>query len=160
MNKVFLALGSNLDDRLVYIKSAISEIKKLGKVKKVSSIYETEPWGETDQPSFLNCVLELTCELNARELLSSLKDLEKRVGRIDRGKWQRREIDIDIIYFNDQIINEPGLIVPHPHISERAFVLVPLAEIAPDSVHPKLNKSSKELAAKVDLEGIKKYAEL
>jgi 2-amino-4-hydroxy-6-hydroxymethyldihydropteridine diphosphokinase len=106
-----------------------------------SSLYETAPVGETDQPPFLNNAVGVETVLSPRELLAVIKEIEKIIGRTPTYRWGPREIDIDILLYDDLVINEPGLTIPHPRMHERAFVLVPLSEIAPIAVHPVLGKS-------------------
>ena len=128
--KVYLGLGSNLGDREGNLLQAC---ELLGCLEK-SKIHETEPFGVLDQPKFLNMVCEIETELSPRELLLFVKNIEKKLGRKKREKWGPREIDIDILFYGDQIIDEPDLKIPHPGIKERDFVLKPLKEIAPGLV--------------------------
>jgi 2-amino-4-hydroxy-6-hydroxymethyldihydropteridine diphosphokinase len=102
----------------------------------MSGFYVTKPWGRQDQNDFVNAAAEVETHLSAAGLLGAAKKVERGLGRLDRGKWGPREIDIDILLYGNQIIEEEGLVIPHPHMCERAFVLVPLVEIAPDLVHP------------------------
>jgi 2-amino-4-hydroxy-6-hydroxymethyldihydropteridine diphosphokinase len=146
MNKVYLLTGSNSGDRTNFLSDALLRVgKNIGKVEAHSSIYETQPWGNTDQPAFLNQVLLAATEKNAREVLRSILEIEAGMGRVRKEKWEQRIIDIDILFFNEQIIEEEGLVVPHPFIQERRFALVPMNEIAPALVHPVLQKSIREL---------------
>jgi 2-amino-4-hydroxy-6-hydroxymethyldihydropteridine diphosphokinase len=141
-NKVFLLLGSNMGARLQLLNSAIENILiEVGEVTKKSSVYETEAWGITDQPGFLNIALEVETPLSPLEVLTQCLAIESRLGRIREEKWGARFIDIDIIFYNHDVINIPDkLQVPHPEMQHRKFVLEPLAEIAPDFVHPILKK--------------------
>lgn len=157
MSKIYLSFGSNLGQRQKYIKDAIEKLSKRVDISKVSSFYETEPWGRTDQPKFLNLCLEATTELTAKDLLAYIKKIEAETGRKDDEKWSPREIDIDILFYNHEQINGGGLVVPHPHLHERAFVLVPLGEIAEQFVHPALNKTIGELADGINKLGIAIY---
>jgi 2-amino-4-hydroxy-6-hydroxymethyldihydropteridine diphosphokinase len=146
MNSAYLVLGGNLGNRALTIHKAIAKIReKAGTVLTSSSIYETAAWGYTEQPSFYNCVIHLYTGLPAPDLLALLLDIEKELGRIREQKWHERTIDIDILYYNDEVIDQPGLVVPHPHIQERKFVLVPLVEIAPGYVHPVLKLTNAAL---------------
>jgi 2-amino-4-hydroxy-6-hydroxymethyldihydropteridine diphosphokinase len=146
MNSAYLVLGGNLGNRALTIHKAIAKIReKAGTVLTSSSIYETAAWGYTEQPSFYNCVIHLHTGLPAPDLLALLLDIEKELGRIREQKWHERTIDIDILYYNDEVIDQPGLVVPHPHIQERKFVLVPLVEIAPGYVHPVLKLTNAAL---------------
>jgi 2-amino-4-hydroxy-6-hydroxymethyldihydropteridine diphosphokinase len=146
LNKVFLGLGSNLGDRIKNLNRAIKLIdEKCGKVLSQSSFYETQPWGKTNQPDFINAAVLLESKLNAREVLKEIKNIELQLGRKRFEKWGERMIDIDILFFNDLIVEEEDLIIPHPFIQKRNFVLEPLAEIKPDFVHPVFKKSVSQL---------------
>ncbi|MBV8388301.1 MAG: 2-amino-4-hydroxy-6-hydroxymethyldihydropteridine diphosphokinase [Mucilaginibacter sp.] len=142
MIDVFLLLGSNLGDRGAFLHKAIGLIEKeLGSVVQKSSVYETEAWGKTDEPNYLNQVVQVNTELSARTVLQKVLQIETKLGRVREEKWGSRIIDIDILFYGQNIINEPGLIVPHPELHNRRFTLTPLSEIAPDLQHPKLKKS-------------------
>ncbi len=143
--KVFILLGSNEGDRILFLKKAIQELESLGKLIQVSSIYETEPWGKMEQANFLNCVLEMQTTLSAENLLTQILSIENFLGRERKTKWQARTIDIDILYFGDEVIQTEHLQVPHPFLHQRRFTLVPLVEIAPDFLHPILKKTNQEL---------------
>ena len=121
-------------------------MKKLGKVKKHSAIYETEPWGFTDERNFFNMAVSLETQLNPFELLTEILKIEISIGRTRQVKqWVAREIDIDIIFYDNEIINEENLVIPHPHLKNRKFALVPLNEIAPGLIHPLYRKTVKQL---------------
>ncbi len=142
MINVFLLLGSNLGDRQMYLGQAISCIENdIAPVVKASSVYETQSWGKTDEPDYLNQVIMLQTDMPAAAILERILAIEQRLGRQREEKWGSRTIDIDILFYGDEIINEPGLQVPHPRLHERRFTLEPLAELAPELVHPLLNKS-------------------
>jgi len=142
MINVFLLLGSNLGDRQGYLQKAIDLIEtELGSVAKKSSIYETEAWGKTDEPNYLNQVVQVNTTLSARQVLENILQIETKMGRVREEKWGSRIIDIDILFYGPDIINEPGLIVPHPELHNRRFTLEPLSEIVPDLEHPILKKS-------------------
>jgi len=147
MHRVFLGLGSNIGDRLNFISNAVTEIRNNKAVKfvKSSSVYETEPWGVEKQNLFLNIVIEICTALKPDELLKFIKEIEPVLGRVARKKWTEREIDIDILFYDDLIINKKGLNIPHPEIQNRNFVLIPMNEIAPDFIHPVLKKKISEL---------------
>ena len=147
MKVVYLSLGTNLGERISYIENAIKGIKEIRntEIEKVSSIYETEPWGVTSENNYLNCALMIRTDLKAEELLTELKQLEKKLGRSDNMRWSDREIDIDILFYGDEIIRNETVIIPHSFIEKRKFVLAPLSEIAPDFLHPEINKSVSEL---------------
>lgn len=147
MAKVYLGFGSNKGDRLTLLKSAISGIAKIQKtrVDAVSSVYETEPVGKKDQGEFLNAVAEIDTALSPKELLRELKRIEQELGRRDRIRWGPREIDIDILYYDDLVMNEESLQIPHGELSNRRFVLIPLSEIAREFVDPVRKLSIVEL---------------
>jgi 2-amino-4-hydroxy-6-hydroxymethyldihydropteridine diphosphokinase len=141
--RVFLGLGSNLGDREENLRHALDLLSEHVALEKTSSVYETEPWGYKDQPHFLNCVCEGTTSLGPgglgpEELLALVKDVERRVGREPTFRNGPRLIDVDILFYGQQVVRAPWLEIPHPRLAERAFVLVPLAEIAPDFFHPVL----------------------
>ena len=144
MNQVYLLSGSNLGDRLFNMEKAAENIQiYIGKITARSSVYETEPWGFTDQPSFYNQALLVETVLSPSNILTKIHNIETLIGRNrpQENKWQQRIIDIDILFFNEEVINEPGLIIPHPHIQERNFTLIPLEEIAGSYTHPILKKT-------------------
>jgi 2-amino-4-hydroxy-6-hydroxymethyldihydropteridine diphosphokinase len=128
----FVGIGSNLGDSVAAIRASVDALGALGSVERVSSLYRTPPWGNTEQPDFVNAVAALRTELAPRALLAALKDVERQLGRDDAGeRWGPRTIDLDILIYGDERVDEPGLAIPHRHLSERAFALVPLAEIEP-----------------------------
>jgi len=146
MNTSYLLLGSNLGNKEENLRTAVKLLKKIGKVKKTSAIYETEPWGFSDERNFFNMALCLETSLKPFELLNEILKIEISIGRKRQTKqWVAREIDIDIIFYNDERINEETLVIPHPQIKNRKFVLVPLKEIAPNFIHPSFDKSITEL---------------
>lgn len=146
MNGIYLIIGGNLGDRLALIEDCKQKIEKeIGSIKKSSSIYESESWGETDNPNYLNQVLFVESKYDAKKALAIALEIEKDLGRTRDKKWESRLIDIDILFFNDEIIDEKDLKVPHPHLQNRKFVLVPLNEIASNFVHPVLKKNVKVL---------------
>ncbi len=127
--KVFLSLGSNVGNRIGNILKAIDLLRGLGEIRKVSTVYESEPWGVSDQPPFLNCVVLMETSLLPEELLGELKKIERIVGRKERFRWGPREIDIDILLYDDEVVELPNLSIPHPHMTDRDFVLYPLLEL-------------------------------
>ena len=146
MKAAYLLIGGNIGDRLGFMAAAKEKMKQKGiELIRQSAIYETAAWGITDQPSFLNQVLEIVTSLNPEELLSELLSIELELGRIRAEKNGARTIDIDILYFERQLINTTGLSIPHDRISIRRFVLVPLSELIPDFIDPKTNKSIVEM---------------
>ncbi|TZF82693.1 2-amino-4-hydroxy-6-hydroxymethyldihydropteridine diphosphokinase [Pedobacter sp. BS3] len=146
MNRVFLLLGSNLGDRFSYLKQAITLISRhIGQVVRQSAVYETASWGNEQQPDYLNQVLEIETKLSPEDLLSQVLKIEKTMGRIRHEKWGARIIDIDILFYDNRIVDESDLIIPHPYLHQRRFTLVPLVELAPDFMHPKLKQPLKEL---------------
>ena len=141
-----LLLGTNLGKREENLQKAIELLEKqVGKLTKLSAIYETEPWGVSNQPNYLNQIVEIETALSPQKLLEQTQKIEKTLGRFRREKWEARPIDIDILYFGQQIINLPKLIVPHPFLQERRFTLIPLVAIVPDFIHPVLKKNQQEL---------------
>ncbi|MBI2639170.1 2-amino-4-hydroxy-6-hydroxymethyldihydropteridine diphosphokinase [Candidatus Peregrinibacteria bacterium] len=143
---VFIALGSNLGDRHINLQRAIRQLKlQAGKAFTASAVFETEPVGPKNQNWYLNQCIKFKTKLSPSELLAFCQAVEKNMGRIRRKHWGPRIIDIDILFYDDQICRTKNLTIPHPEISKRRFVLVPLAEIAPDFIHPILKKSIKEL---------------
>jgi 2-amino-4-hydroxy-6-hydroxymethyldihydropteridine diphosphokinase len=154
----YLALGSNLGDRLGNLETAIQGMPPGIHVLKRSSIYETPPWGFEDQPVFLNMVLQAETQFSPWKLLNFLKKLESAMGRQATFRNGPRLIDIDILFYDHLISEQSGLVIPHARLTERAFVLVPLAEIAPYLMHPLLQVTIQELLTGVDSQGINKYA--
>jgi 2-amino-4-hydroxy-6-hydroxymethyldihydropteridine diphosphokinase len=158
-NGIFLLLGSNVGDRPHLLKQAISLIaNQVGNVVRQSSVYETAPWGKLDQQNFLNQVLEIASALPASDLLTSILSIETALGRTRDQRWGPRTIDIDILLYRNFVIKSDALTIPHPSMHERRFTLVPLVELAPDVIHPVLNKSFKELLDNCpDEQAVKKY---
>ena len=134
--KAYIAFGSNWGDRLGNILKAVELLKDVGYVEKVSTVYESLAWGVENQPPFLNGVLELKTDLDPIGLLKHLKDIEFKVGRKKRERWGPREIDLDIVLYEDYIVMLSFLRIPHPYLEERDFVLVPLSELEKTLVHP------------------------
>lgn len=149
LHTLVLLLGSNLGDRSSLLIQAIEKIiVQLGSISKASSLYETKSWGLEDQPDFLNQVLICHTAKSAVEALHHCLSIEKELGRDRKVKWGSRSIDIDILYFDDEIVATETLKIPHPFLHQRRFTLVPLVEVMPDFVHPVLNFSNKELLEK------------
>lgn len=147
MNKVYLLIGGNLNDRFKLLEIANKKIsEKIGPVLKVSSVYETAPWGFEAEQNFLNQVLVVSTELSPRVLLSKCLDIESEMGRVRvPGQYASRTMDVDILFFNGEIINEKDLIIPHERLHQRKFTLEPLVELDPDFVHPVFKKSLTKL---------------
>jgi 2-amino-4-hydroxy-6-hydroxymethyldihydropteridine diphosphokinase len=159
MNRVYIQLGSNLGDREGYLKqSQVMLIDKIGLIIKKSSIYESSPWGVENQGSFLNQVLLLETDVKPFDLLDRILNIEKEMGRVRIEKWGERIIDIDILFYNDEIIETNNLCIPHPYISKRRFVLSPLDEIAKNYIHPILQKTINKLLSEcLDEEKVSVY---
>ena len=159
MPTAYLCLGSNLGDREKNLIRALSLLSTEVNLDKASSIYETEPVGYKEQPFFLNLACQVTPNLNPWELLHLAKTIENKMGRIPSKQINApRPIDIDILFYNKQIINSKNLTVPHPRLAKRAFVLIPLSEIAAELIHPQLGKSIAALVNNVrGQSGVRKY---
>jgi 2-amino-4-hydroxy-6-hydroxymethyldihydropteridine diphosphokinase len=148
MNEAYLLIGGNMGDRHNYLYKAREAIeKRCGKITRQSSIYETAAWGLEDQDSFLNQALELRTAFSAEDLLTTILQIEENLGRKREIKYGPRIIDIDILLFNNAVIDTHGLKVPHPEMQNRRFVLEPLNEIAPNKVHPILKKNITQILA-------------
>jgi 2-amino-4-hydroxy-6-hydroxymethyldihydropteridine diphosphokinase len=151
MNRAILLTGSNMGDRLANLNSAVEllQIEEGCSVYALSCIYETGSWGITDRPEYLNQAIDLRTELSPEALLKRLLYIEQAMGRERREKWESRLIDIDIIFFNDIILQTSTLAIPHPYFQERRFALVPVVEIAGELVHPLLKKTVTTLLQEV-----------
>ncbi|TMI75594.1 MAG: 2-amino-4-hydroxy-6-hydroxymethyldihydropteridine diphosphokinase [Bacteroidetes bacterium] len=146
MNRAYLLTGTNMGKREQNLETAREWIEaECGKISLVSSLYETAAWGKTEQPAFLNQALEIQTNLNAAQLIRHILKIEKNMGRVREEKYGPRLIDIDIIFFDDEIVATSFLKIPHPEMQNRRFVLVPLNEIVPDFIHPVLKKTVQEL---------------
>ncbi len=153
---VYLALGSNIGNRAQNLKEAIAALSPQMEVKARSAVYETPPWGFEDQEKFLNQAVRVETYLKPEQLIKHLKRLEVALGRTETFQNGPRLIDIDILFYDDLVLYSPALTIPHPHLHERGFVLVPLMDIASDFVHPVKKKSIRELALFADVSGIRK----
>lgn len=146
MNTVILITGGNMGDRKKNLETAAELIKKqIGKIIKSSGIYQTDAWGNTDQPAFYNQVHHVESKLPAEKIIQIILKIEEKMGRIRTIKNAARIIDIDILFFNNEIIDQPDLIIPHPEIINRRFVLIPLTELVPAMIHPVYKKTMKQL---------------
>lgn len=154
MSRVYLALGTNLGDRMLNLAHALTLLPPAVKLLRCSLVYETLPWGYLDQPDFLNMVIEGETTLEPLALLDGLKLLEEKIGRKKSERYGPRLIDLDILFFDDLKIQSERLEIPHPRLAERAFVLVPLADLAPDLMHPATQQTVHDLLAQVDRSGI------
>jgi len=149
MFTVYLGLGSNLGDRKEMLNRAINLIaEEIGPIKQESAIYETAPWGNTEQPAFLNQVVKIVTKLLPLEVLAQIDQIEKQLNRRKQQHWGTRTIDIDILFYENEIVNLDNLIIPHKYIAERNFVLVPLNEIASTLIHPVLKETINSLYQK------------
>ena len=155
--RVYIALGSNLGDRQNYLTQAIHALPPEVIFIRASSIYQTPPWGFTNQPSFLNQVVEAETKLEPEALLEKLKRIEKALGRADNFRYGPRCIDLDILFYGNDIYHSKTLTIPHAMIAERAFVLVPMNELAPEFIHPQLKASISTLLEDLDHSDIEIY---
>lgn len=157
----YLSIGGNMSDRQAYLQAALKKLDKHPdcRLGSVSYIYETPAWGKTDQADFLNLACQVETDLSAQEFLTFCQEIEQDLDRVRIEKWGQRTIDLDIIFWDDQVIEEENLIVPHPYAHERAFVLLPLADIAADYRHPGLGQRVEELVSYLgDTSDIKKIS--
>jgi 2-amino-4-hydroxy-6-hydroxymethyldihydropteridine diphosphokinase len=146
MPRLYLLLGGNLGDRPLYLAQAREHIAaQIGAVIQSSALYETAAWGKTDQPAFLNQVLEVQTELTPEQVLQGINGIEQELGRVRQEHWGARVIDIDILFYDDLVLQSQRLTIPHPQLHLRRFTLLPLAEIAPSLEHPVLQKSVTQL---------------
>jgi 2-amino-4-hydroxy-6-hydroxymethyldihydropteridine diphosphokinase len=146
MSSAYIGIGSNLGDKEENCAKALSLLEQKGiKIVRPSSVIETEPWGVREQQKFLNMAVEVTTDLLPDQLLRKLKEVEAELGRAETTRWGPRVIDLDILFYDDMVYSSPELEIPHPHMHEREFVLMPLCEIAPDKIHPVLKKSVQEM---------------
>ena len=154
MHTVYLGLGTNLGDRRANLRAAITGLAPDVLVISESRMYETAAWGYKDQPGFLNMALKAGTDLGPADLLRFAKDLEQQLGRTTTFHWGPRLIDIDILFYDDLVLDTASLVIPHPQLQERAFVLLPLADIAPEFVHPVSGRTVRQLLERVDASGI------
>ncbi|MFQ5465310.1 MAG: 2-amino-4-hydroxy-6-hydroxymethyldihydropteridine diphosphokinase [Thermodesulfobacteriota bacterium] len=156
--RVFISIGSNTGDSADNCRRAVVELEGSQDVDvvSVSSLYRTEPWGRTGQREFVNCAVEVTTRLAPTGLLDLLKGIERAMGRTPAERWGPRVIDLDIVFYGASVVSGRGLTIPHPHAHQRAFVLAPLAEIAPEFIHPVLGKSASELLEDLGAAGVER----
>ncbi|MFZ6026727.1 MAG: 2-amino-4-hydroxy-6-hydroxymethyldihydropteridine diphosphokinase [Chloroflexota bacterium] len=152
---VFLAMGSNLGDRRANLRAAAAALPPEVTVLEASPVYETEPWGYAEQPAFFNQVLKGETQLPPFALLMHLKQIETQLGRVPTIRYGPRCIDLDILFYGDQVVQSPELTIPHPRLAERAFVLVPLADLAPELRHPQSQKTVAAMLSEVGHAGIR-----
>lgn len=162
MTTAYISFGSNMGDKVESLRQAVELLNEHPSIEvtKVSSIYDTDPVGYEDQDVFMNIVVEVETTLLAEYLLTACQDIEQQLKRVRIIRWGPRTMDLDIILYGQQIIETERLIVPHPRMHERAFVLVPLAEIAPNVIQPNANASITELLAKVGAEGVRLFSKM
>lgn len=158
MHKVFLALGTNLGDRVENLLAAIHALEPEVDVIMCSPVYETPPWGYEDQPKFLNQVIEGETDLDPGELLEYLKGIEKMIGRERTFRYGPRLIDIDILFYDQLVIDSPPLVIPHAQMAERGFVLLPLADLAPEFIHPVSRRTISDLLSNVESDDIQLFS--
>ncbi len=156
---VYIAMGTNLGNRLANLRAAMKSMPPEITVLAESHVYETPPWGYENQPAFLNMVIKAETGLEPESLLAYLKQLEVELGRKQNFRWGPRLIDLDILFYGDLVIDTPPLVIPHPRLHERAFVLVPLMDVAPDLFHPVFHRSIRDLLAEVNTEGIIRFGD-
>jgi 2-amino-4-hydroxy-6-hydroxymethyldihydropteridine diphosphokinase len=160
MSRIYLGLGTNLGDRYANLQRAVDELQKILTITAVSPVFSTEPWGDVDQPSFLNICLAAVGSLSPHDLLAQIRRIEQDLGRLPSRRWGPRLIDIDILFYDSLILSDEKLTIPHPHIAERAFVLAPLAVIIPDFRHPQTGISVREMLDNVDSSGVERLFEM
>jgi 2-amino-4-hydroxy-6-hydroxymethyldihydropteridine diphosphokinase len=160
--KAYLGLGSNLGNRAENLSMAIEMISKVKGIEilRISKTYETSPAGYESQPDFLNCAIEIETSLSSSDLLKKLLEIETEMGRVRVIKWGPRSIDIDILFYSDNVVDTSELTIPHPEIQNRAFVLAPLNDLAPYLVHPVSKKNIEQLLEEIGSSGIKKVMDL
>ena len=151
---IYLALGTNLGERSDNLRAALNAFAPQICVLEESRVYETEPWGYADQPAFLNMVVRAETDLSPRDLLGRLKELEASLGRIPGFRNGPRLIDLDILFYDNLSLEIPGLVIPHPRLHERAFVLIPLADVAPGLLLPVLGRSAAQIVENLDVQGV------
>ena len=155
--RIFLSLGTNLGNREMNLEAVIKRLPPAVTILECSPIYQTEPWGYLDQPDFLNQVLKAETTLPPQELLEYIKNIEHKIGRRPSFRFGPRKVDIDILFYSDRIIQKEDLVIPHPSLKDRAFVLVPLADIEPELVYPGSDQTIADLLRDIDQSGVVPY---
>lgn len=156
----YIGIGSNLGDRVAYISAAIKAIKHLGDLIAISSVYESDPQGvDEDQPLYLNMVISIRTSLNPTVLLAKLLEIERANGRVRRRVNESRTLDLDVLMVDGKVLKVPDLNVPHPRMHERGFVMIPLAEMAPNAIHPILNATASDIAADLTNQGLRRLGD-
>ena len=157
----YIGLGSNLGDRLAYLRAAINAVKHLGELIAISSVYESDPHRvEEDQPLYLNMVLAISTRFEPTALLGKMLEIERANGRIRNRTNESRTLDLDILMMDDIVLHDPDLAIPHPRMHEREFVMIPLTEIAPRKMHPTLNRTIADIAAGLADQGVRRLGEI
>jgi 2-amino-4-hydroxy-6-hydroxymethyldihydropteridine diphosphokinase len=160
MSLMYLSLGSNLNDRYANLQRAIAGLQAHFTVTAISPVYATEPWGDTDQPAFLNVCVAASTGIPPHDALRLIKALEADLGRQPSRKWGPRLIDIDILFYDKLVLTDTELTIPHPRIAERAFVLAPLADIIPDFRHPQTGETIEEMLDRLGTTGVERLFEM
>lgn len=160
MNLVYFSLGSNLSDRYGNLRRALSLLQEHVKITAVSPVFATAPWGVLDQPPFLNICAAAATSLSPHELLAVTQQIEQGMGRQQSRHWGPRLIDIDILFYDNLVLQDEDLTIPHPHVAERAFVLAPLAVIVPNLRHPQTGATVQEMLDHVDMSGVERLLEM
>ena len=160
MSLMYLSLGSNLNDRYANLQRAIAALQKHFTITAISPVYLTEPWGDTDQPAFLNICVAAATTTPPLDALRLIKALEADMGREPTRRWGPRLIDIDILFYDKLILADQELTIPHPRIAERAFVLAPLADIIPDFLHPQTGETIEEMLDRLGMAGVERLFEM
>lgn len=160
MSLLYLSLGSNLKDRYANLRAALDELQKHARITAVSPVYSTEPWGDSEQSSFLNICATATTHHSPHEFLDHVKEIEREMGRVVTRHWGPRLIDIDILFYDHLVMSDERLTIPHPYIAERAFVLAPLADLAPEFKHPQTGLTVRQMLEQVDTDGVERLFEM